>query len=285
MAALAPNLSCIVGSHIAAQLMGQAGGLVALTKIPACNLQVMGQQKQTLGGFSSQAAMKHIGLIFQCALVQLTPPYLRTKACRLVANKSVLAIRCDALQRGSKTNDMGIKLRQQIEAKIEKWQEPKKGKQKKALKAPDDRPARKRGGKRHRREKERMMMTESRKALNRVGFGNQEDEYGDSAMGRSLGMLGKSGMGATLRISKKEKKKKQREEKNKKTAKLYTPGTSGLSSSLAFTPIQGIELVDPSRAEREKRVRQANARYFGTATSFVAVHKARAQALTKRARR
>ena len=30
-------------------------------------------------------------------------------------------------------------------------------------------------------------MTESRKALNRIGFGNQEDEYGDSAMGRSLG--------------------------------------------------------------------------------------------------
>ena len=40
MNVFAPNVSAIVGSNIAAQLMGLAGGLVALSKIPSCNIQV-----------------------------------------------------------------------------------------------------------------------------------------------------------------------------------------------------------------------------------------------------
>lgn len=38
---IAPNLSAVVGSEIAAKLMGVAGGLKALSKMPACNVQVM----------------------------------------------------------------------------------------------------------------------------------------------------------------------------------------------------------------------------------------------------
>lgn len=37
---IAPNLSLVVGSEVAAKLMGVAGGLVALSKMPACNVQV-----------------------------------------------------------------------------------------------------------------------------------------------------------------------------------------------------------------------------------------------------
>lgn len=40
MSIIAPNLSIVVGSTTAAQLMGSAGGLVALSKIPSCNLPV-----------------------------------------------------------------------------------------------------------------------------------------------------------------------------------------------------------------------------------------------------
>lgn len=42
--------------------------------------------------------------------------------------------------------------------------------------------------------------------------------------------------------------------------------TSGLSSSVAFTPIKGIELENPEAAMQ--RVNQANNRYFG-GSSFV----------------
>lgn len=37
---IAPNLSAVVGTEVAAKLMGVAGGLLALSKIPACNVQV-----------------------------------------------------------------------------------------------------------------------------------------------------------------------------------------------------------------------------------------------------
>lgn len=37
---IAPNTSAIVGSTCAAQLMGAAGGLAALSRIPACNIPV-----------------------------------------------------------------------------------------------------------------------------------------------------------------------------------------------------------------------------------------------------
>ena len=38
---IAPNLSAAVGTEIAARLMGVAGGLINLSKMPACNVQVI----------------------------------------------------------------------------------------------------------------------------------------------------------------------------------------------------------------------------------------------------
>jgi hypothetical protein len=37
---IAPNLSAVTGSETAARLMGLAGGLVNLSRMPACNIQV-----------------------------------------------------------------------------------------------------------------------------------------------------------------------------------------------------------------------------------------------------
>ena len=37
---LAPNLSAIVGTTTAAKLLGVAGGLAGLAKMPACNVHV-----------------------------------------------------------------------------------------------------------------------------------------------------------------------------------------------------------------------------------------------------
>ena len=37
---IAPNLSAAIGSEVAARLMGVAGGLLNLSKMPACNVQV-----------------------------------------------------------------------------------------------------------------------------------------------------------------------------------------------------------------------------------------------------
>ena len=47
--------------------------------------------------------------------------------------------------------------------------------------------------------------------------------------------------------------------------------TSGLASSLAFTPVQGLELVVPDAAAAAQRIQDANERYFGTASTFARV--------------
>jgi len=52
MTFIAPNLTMIVGASTAAKLLGIAGGLTKLSKMPACNVQVLGSQKKTLSGFS-----------------------------------------------------------------------------------------------------------------------------------------------------------------------------------------------------------------------------------------
>ncbi len=48
MSFVAPNLSAIVGSSIAARLMGLAGGLTALSKMPAGNIQLLGNKSKTM---------------------------------------------------------------------------------------------------------------------------------------------------------------------------------------------------------------------------------------------
>ncbi|KAK1370373.1 hypothetical protein POM88_036465 [Heracleum sosnowskyi] len=51
IAYIAPNLSAILGS--AAKLIGTAGGLSALTEMPACKVQCLGAKRKNLAGFST----------------------------------------------------------------------------------------------------------------------------------------------------------------------------------------------------------------------------------------
>jgi len=53
---------------------GVAGGLTKLSKMPACNLLVLGSQKTTLSGFSQVTTLPHTGFIYYSDIVQETPP-------------------------------------------------------------------------------------------------------------------------------------------------------------------------------------------------------------------
>jgi len=250
MAFIAPNLSAVVGTQVAAQLMGTAGGLAVLSRMPACNVQVLGAKRKALGGLSSAAAARagelHAGFVHACELVQQTPPALRMRACRLVGAKCTLMARLDAY--GEEPSGVaGERMRAECRAKIEKWQEPPPAKIVKPLPVPDLEPKKRRGGRRLRKQKERYGQTDMRKAANRLNFNQPEEEAGLEGVG--LGVLGAQGGDGRLRLNATHSKKLQRDA-SKFTAKKYgTSGaTSGLSSSLAFTPIQGIELANPSQA-------------------------------------
>lgn len=91
MGYIAPNLSSIVGSAIAAKLMGMAGALYALAKITACNVQLLGAKKKTLAGFSTATSQICVSYIEQTEVFLSAPPPLWMRACRLLAAKSTLS--------------------------------------------------------------------------------------------------------------------------------------------------------------------------------------------------
>ena len=57
-----PNLTALVGTVVAARMLAAAGGLDPLSRIPACNLQVMGGIKKNTAGLGKQQnAERHMG--------------------------------------------------------------------------------------------------------------------------------------------------------------------------------------------------------------------------------
>jgi U4/U6 small nuclear ribonucleoprotein PRP31 len=113
MNVLAPNLSALVGTSTAAKLLGVAGGLTGLVKMPSCNVQVclflffffflfpyppfqlLGAQRKITAGFSTATQGRHTGFIFQSDIVTFTPPEYRAKVQRTVGAKAALAARMD----------------------------------------------------------------------------------------------------------------------------------------------------------------------------------------------
>lgn len=279
MSFIAPNLSVIVGASTAAKLMGVAGGLSNLAKMPACNIQVLGSQRKTLAGFSTTAIMPHTGFVYSSDIVQNTPADLRRKAARLVASKCAIAARVDGFHE-SVDGAVGHSLREDIERKLDKLQEPPPVKQVKPLPAPIDQPHKKRGGRRVRKMKERYAITEFRKQANRMNFGEiEEDAYQDD-LGFSLGQVGKAGTGR-IRAPQIDEKTKVRIsktlQKNLQKQQVWGGSTSvrrqisGTASSVAFTPLQGLEIVNPQAAE--KKVNESAAKYFSNTSGFIKVEK------------
>ena len=135
----APNTSALVGPAIASQLIGMAGGLAELSRIPACNLQVLGQAKANAtarGGLSTISSKPHTGILINCDLVQSCPSYLRKKALKVVAAKLALAVRCDYVNVDTgraRDASSGEAFRAKVQVQIQQWQVPDKAPVLKAL--------------------------------------------------------------------------------------------------------------------------------------------------------
>jgi len=281
MAFIAPNLSVIIGASTAAMLMGAAGGLTNLSKMPAGHVSLLGQQKKTVGGFSQRShTMPHTGFIFNSELVQSMPPDLRRKVSRVVSNKCSLAARVDA-QHESTDGTVGREFRDEVERKADKLQEPPPVKAVKALPAPVDPIKKRRGGRRVRKMKERYAVTELRKQANRMNFGELEEDLYQEDLGYTRGNIGKGGVGGGIRAAQVDERTKvrisQTLKKNMQKQQATWGGTtsikkqvSGTASSVAFTPLQGLEIVNPNAAEGT-RAEEANAKYFSSSASFVKV--------------
>ncbi|WFD33347.1 U4/U6-U5 snRNP complex subunit prp31 [Malassezia cuniculi] len=273
MTLLAPNMSALVGTRVATKLLGAAGGLTALAKIPACNLHLLGAARKHSGGLSTihGASTRYSGFLAQARLVADTPEDYRTQALRMIAGKATLAARMDASGGASaRSGDYGRALYAEVEKKIEKLLEPPPAKLIKALPVPTEGGRKqRRGGRRARKFRELYGQTELGKMANRVEFGKAEEEASafDETMG--LGMVNTKASGRIRAVTADAKSKARMSKANKeRLATLNRPlslpsvpssSTSGIQSSLSFTPVQGIELVDPSR---QRKVAEANAKWF-----------------------
>jgi U4/U6 small nuclear ribonucleoprotein PRP31 len=98
-------------------------------------------------------------------------------------------------------------------------------------------------------------------------------EYGDDAMGRTLGLLDTAEVtqGGTVRKSREKRKMGQANtrasRKRDKMIAAKTSNTSGLASSMVFTPVQGMELVNPDA--QKDRVKEANRKWFSENAGFM----------------
>ncbi|KAF2731183.1 Nop domain-containing protein [Polyplosphaeria fusca] len=295
MIVFAPNLTNLVGSLTAAQLVNYSGGLQGLAQKPACNIMPLGSNKASGLGLATNVGVRQQGFLYYSPIIQNIRQDLKKQAMRIVAAKVVLAARVDSVH-SSPDGSQGQRLKEDCEKRLDKLTEPPPNRGQRSLPAPDDRPARKRGGRRARKAKEATAMTEIRKAQNRMAFGKEEKEvgYGDSVKG--LGMIGASDSG---RIRAQQIDGRTRAKLSKKNAGWGGPagnvtslggseipqlgGTAttirnkgiktgvkdigGGMNSVAFTPVQGIELIDPRTKEQMSRKRKAaEDRWFNSGT-------------------
>jgi U4/U6 small nuclear ribonucleoprotein PRP31 len=121
-----------------------------------------------------------------------------------------------------------------------------------------------------RRLKERYEETAMMKQANTRSFGAQAGEYSADAMGTSLGLLDTAEATGAGAIRKNTEKRKMRQANTKNSRKRQAQmsviaaqgkgGMSGMASSMVFTPVQGMELVNPDA--NKDRVREANKKWF-----------------------
>jgi U4/U6 small nuclear ribonucleoprotein PRP31 len=136
---------------------------------------------------------------------------------------------------------------------------------------PDLTVKKRRGGKRMRRLKERYEETALMKQANTRAFSTQAGEYGDDAMGLTLGLLDTGDTsGAVRKNTQKSKVKFVNTRASRKKAaieaKASTTNTSGLATSMVFTPVQGMEFVNPDA--QKDRVKEANKKWFSKDAGF-----------------
>ncbi|KAM4601767.1 nucleolar protein 58 [Polymixia lowei] len=117
MTAIAPNLTVMVGELVGARLISHAGSLLNLAKHPASTVQILGAEKALFRALKTRKDTPKYGLIYHASLVGQTTAKNKGKISRMLAAKSALAIRYDAL--GEDTNaEMGVENRAKLEARL-----------------------------------------------------------------------------------------------------------------------------------------------------------------------
>lgn len=117
MAAIAPNLTVMVGELVGARLIAHAGSLLNLAKHPASTIQILGAEKALFRALKTKHDTPKYGLIYHASLIGQAAPKNKGKISRVLAAKTALAIRVDALGEAEGAT-IAIDNRLKVEARI-----------------------------------------------------------------------------------------------------------------------------------------------------------------------
>ncbi|PGH10898.1 nucleolar protein 58 [Polytolypa hystricis UAMH7299] len=97
MAAIAPNLTSLVGDLVGARLIAHAGSLLNLSKSPASTIQILGAEKALFRALKTKHDTPKYGLIYHASLIGQATGKNKGKMARVLAAKAAIGIRVDAL--------------------------------------------------------------------------------------------------------------------------------------------------------------------------------------------
>lgn len=123
MNAIAPNLTAMLGELVGARLISHSGSLQNLAKQPASTIQILGAEKALFRALKTKHDTPKYGLIYHASLVGQAPQKLKGKMARMVATKTALSIRVDALSDADSKSTaaasaIGINSRVKLESRL-----------------------------------------------------------------------------------------------------------------------------------------------------------------------
>jgi len=119
MQVVAPNLTMMVGELVGARLIAHAGSLMNLAKHPSSTVQILGAEKALFRALKTKHDTPKYGLIYHASLVGQTAPKHKGKISRVLASRTSLAVRYDALGEGETSTSIGEIGRQKVEQRIQ----------------------------------------------------------------------------------------------------------------------------------------------------------------------
>merc|ERR1719171_2430977 len=117
MAAIAPNLTVLVGEMVGARLISHAGSLINLAKYPASTVQILGPEKALFRALKTKSNTPKYGLIFHSTFIGRAQQKNEGRISRYLANKCSIASRIDCFS-DEATTVFGEKLRDQVEERL-----------------------------------------------------------------------------------------------------------------------------------------------------------------------
>ena len=117
MQAIAPNLTVMVGELVGARLIAHAGSLMNLAKQPASTVQILGAEKALFRALKTKHDTPKYGLIYHASLIGQAPAKHKGTISRVLAAKTALSIRVDALGDSSEPT-IALEARAKVEARM-----------------------------------------------------------------------------------------------------------------------------------------------------------------------